>query len=67
MGIVVTGRLGRQNELRALIADDHFTRYLAQPDLGPAQILQDRELNLRLGGDPADRLERGGVRVVRAV
>ena len=50
-----------------MIAGDDVARDLTQPDLGAAQILQDRELGLGLRGDPPDRLERGGMLVVRAV
>ncbi len=50
-----------------MVAVDDTTRNLTQPDLGAAQILQDRELGLGLRGDPPDRLECGGMHLMRAM
>ena len=52
-----------QDKLRVAVALDDPACDRAQPDLGAAKVLQDGELGLGLGGKPADRLERGGVRL----
>ena len=61
MGIVAAVRLGRQDELGVEIALDDAAGDRAQPDLGPAQILQDRELRSRFAADPADQIEDAAV------
>ena len=55
MGVVFSPALAHQDKLGVVIAVDHTTHDLTQPDLGAAQILQDGDLGLGLRGDPTDQ------------
>ena len=67
MRIVAALAVAGKAELGAEVALDGIAGNRSQADLGPAEVLQDRELTPHLVADLADRLERRGVLVVRAV
>ena len=57
MGVASSAFATHEHKLGVVIAVNHATGDLAEPDLGAAKILQDRDLGLGLRGDPTDQLE----------
>src|SRR5271157_313149 len=67
MGIIARLGFGGQAELGPEVAFDDVAGDVPKPDLGPAEVLEHRELTSRLLADRTDRLERGRVLIMRGV